>query len=110
MEIEEIKNNKMTKKELIIFCRNNGIKNISNKNKKELELLIANHLKIKILNNEKDFIKLDIINSCNQTKEWRRNCIWYKNGKSNECENYQKKILKQLLGYEINKCNDRFYK
>ena len=100
---------KMSRKNLIKYCKDNQIKSISNKNKKELLLLITTYLQNKLSNDEKDSIKLDIIESCNQTKEWRKQCTWYKNGKSNECENYQKKILKQLLGYEIAKCNYRFY-
>ena len=53
--------------------------------------------------------KLDITNSKEQTKNWRKACDWYKNGKSNECEIYQKKLIKQLIGYIPSKTNDRFY-
>ena len=51
---------------------------------------------------------IDIIDSQKQTKLWRKGCIWYKNGKSNECEIYQKSLLKQIIGYIPNKTNDRF--
>ena len=53
--------------------------------------------------------KLDITSSKEQTKNWRKACNWYKNGKSNECEIYQKTLTKQLIGYIPNKTNDRFY-
>lgn len=99
---------KMTKKELIKYCNDNQIKSISNKNKSELLVLITTHSHKKTSNNNISEKPLEIIKSCNQTKEWRKSCIWYKNGKSNECENYQKKLIKQLLGYEIAKCDDRF--
>ena len=61
-------------------------------------------------NDTKDIAnKLDITNSKEQTKNWRKACDWYKNGKSNECENYQKTLIKQIIGYIPSKTNDRFY-
>lgn len=61
-------------------------------------------------NDTKDIAnKLDITSSKEQTKNWRKACNWYKNGKSNECEIYQKTLTKQLIGYIPNKTNDRFY-
>lgn len=38
-----------------------------------------------------------------QTKEWRKNAIWYKNGKYNECEKYQINIIEKLLKLKLNK-------
>ena len=35
----------------------------------------------------------DIISSQKQTKNWRKKCPWYINGKKNECEKYQKEHL-----------------
>jgi len=109
---------KMTKKELIQYCISNQIKGISNRNKGEIIKLIRKtiqdkSLQISQISKHEAVLELnkhlDIIKSSEQTKEWRKSCSWYKNGKSNECENYQKKIIKQLIGYEIKKCNDRFY-
>lgn len=37
-----------------------------------------------------------------QTKKWRMNRIWYKNGKHNECEIYQRNLIEKIT---INKCN-----
>jgi hypothetical protein len=102
---------KMTRKELIKYCNDNQIKGILNKNKREILVLINKTMQdksLQISNNEPEK-PLEIIKSSKQTKEWRKSELWYKNGKSNECENYQKKLIKQLLGYEITKCNDRFY-
>ena len=123
---------KLTKKELVQICKDKNIVGISNKTKLKLIELIKNNLEItkdinedinkdidQNTNQDNKIIKdiefldindvnhIDIISSEQQTKVWRAKCNWYKNGKSNECEIYQKKILKQLLGYEPSKCNDR---
>lgn len=45
--------------------------------------------------------------SKNQTKIWRMNQEWYKNGKYNECELFQKLTLKYLGLKNIKKTNDR---
>lgn len=85
---------KMTRKELVKYCNDMQIKGISNKNKRDLLVIITKHKQTQLLNNvvvEKK--PLEIIKGSNQTKEWRKSCSWYKNGKSNECENYQKTIL-----------------
>jgi hypothetical protein len=37
-----------------------------------------------------------IVKSKNQTKDWRKSQNWYTNGKSNECEKYQKKIIENI--------------
>jgi hypothetical protein len=36
-----------------------------------------------------------------QTKEWRKNRIWYKNGKSNECEKYQIDLIGKMIKIKI---------
>jgi hypothetical protein len=38
--------------------------------------------------------KDEIIAAAAQTKVWRKNQDWYNNGKSNECEIYQRGIFK----------------
>ena len=114
---------KMSKKELTNVCKENKIIGISNKNKSQLlELIAKNKINIKLEAKTKTSIakeeskteskteyNLEIIDSKEQTKKWRQDRNWYKNGKSNECEIYQKKIIKNLIGYEPNKTNDRFY-
>ena len=42
-----------------------------------------------------------------QTKDWRKNRKWYKNGKSNECEKYQIDLIEKLIKLKLNKTNDR---
>jgi hypothetical protein len=44
-----------------------------------------------------------------QTKQWRIAQKWYKNGKHNECENYQKMLLENITSMSIKKTNDRIY-
>lgn len=42
-----------------------------------------------------------------QTKQWRKNKNWYFNGKKNECEIYQVKIIEEILRKQTSKTNDR---
>ena len=42
-----------------------------------------------------------------QTKDWRKNRKWYKNGKSNECEKYQIDLIEKIIKLKLNKTNDR---
>jgi hypothetical protein len=44
-----------------------------------------------------------IISSEFQTKDWRKQQPWYKIGKSNECENYQRNQIQQITGKECPK-------
>lgn len=48
-----------------------------------------------------------LISSENQTKEWRQNQNWYSNGKSNECEKYQKTIIEKAFKINISKTQER---
>ena len=45
--------------------------------------------------------------SINQTKEWRCNQPWYINGKHNECEKYQIRLIEKATGKKIHKTNKR---
>lgn len=45
--------------------------------------------------------------SKNQTKEWRINQEWYNNGKSNECELFQRKIFEIIINKKCVKSNIR---
>lgn len=45
--------------------------------------------------------------SKNQTKDWRKSQSWYKNGKSNECEKFQKLNIESLTCKKINLTYDR---
>lgn len=42
-----------------------------------------------------------------QTKKWRQNRKWYKNGKSNECEKYQIELIQKIICANIDKTYDR---
>ena len=42
-----------------------------------------------------------------QTKIWRKNQKWYKGGKFNECETYQKNIIEIIIKSKLNKTNER---
>lgn len=42
-----------------------------------------------------------------QTKHWRKNMKWYKNGKSNKCETYQNSLIEKILNTKPSKTNDR---
>lgn len=49
-----------------------------------------------------------IVGGKEQTKAWRKNQKWYKNGKSNECENYQVNMIKKITNLKgLNKTQDR---
>ena len=42
-----------------------------------------------------------------QTKKWRLNRKWYKNGKSNECEKYQINLIEKIIINKLEKTDDR---
>lgn len=42
-----------------------------------------------------------------QTKDWRKNRNWYKNGKSNECEKYQINLIEKIIVIKLMKTDDR---
>lgn len=42
-----------------------------------------------------------------QTKNWRKNRKWYKNGKSNECEKYQINLIEKIITHKLIKTDDR---
>lgn len=48
-----------------------------------------------------------IVSSEFQTKDWRKEQEWYKGGKSNECELYQRSLIKEITSAEVPKCNTR---
>lgn len=48
-----------------------------------------------------------IVPSKRQTKDWRKNREWYKGGKSNECEIYQKNLIEEMLSIKLEKTDDR---
>jgi hypothetical protein len=48
-----------------------------------------------------------IISSQLQTKNWRKNEKWYKDGKSNECEKYQISLIEKIIGMRLNKTDER---
>lgn len=52
-------------------------------------------------------IRQKITRSKYQTKDWRLDQKWYKNGKSNECEKYQAGILYKLNWINVKKSGER---
>jgi len=42
-----------------------------------------------------------------QTKDWRKNRKWYKNGKSNECEKFQINLIEKIIVIKLMKTDDR---
>jgi hypothetical protein len=51
--------------------------------------------------------KILIPSSFYQTKTWRKHRIWYKDGKHNECEIYQRDVIEKIIGEKCNKTNER---
>ena len=51
----------------------------------------------------------EIIKSSLQTKNWRKSQSWYINGKKNECEIYQRKIIESIIKTPCVKTSDRIY-
>lgn len=49
----------------------------------------------------------DFISSSLQTKNWRKNQKWYINGKCNECEKYQVKLVEKIINMKCLKSNKR---
>jgi hypothetical protein len=49
----------------------------------------------------------NIIDSKLQSKEWRIDQNWYKNGKHNECEIYQRNLIEHITTYKCYKTNYR---
>ena len=52
-------------------------------------------------------VSLNITKSENQTKVWRQTQSWYKNGKSNECELFQRNIVENITKLKCSKSNIR---
>jgi hypothetical protein len=53
--------------------------------------------------------KVLIPSSYYQTKKWRKNRKWYKNGKSNECEIYQRKMIEKITDSKCPKTKYRLH-
>jgi len=53
--------------------------------------------------------KIYITPSRFQTKVWRKNQIWYKDGKQNECEKYQRKLIENITNKECVKTSKRIH-
>ena len=74
--------------------------------------VLYNNLKISYLlfynkmTNSK-IVSLNITKSENQTKVWRQTQSWYKNGKSNECELFQRNIVENITKLKCSKSNIR---
>ena len=46
--------------------------------------------------------KICILSAAYQTKKWRQTQKWYNNGRSTECEKYQKDIVEKIILKKIN--------
>lgn len=74
--------------------------------------VLYNNLKISYLlfynkmTNSK-IVSLNITKSEHQTKVWRQTQTWYKNGKSNECELFQRNIVENITKLKCSKSNIR---
>ena len=53
--------------------------------------------------------RFHIPSSSIQTKEWRQQQPWYKGGKHNECELYQKPLIEKIVNEPLQKSNDRIH-
>ena len=51
----------------------------------------------------------NLTSSKNQTKQWRQSQLWYSNGKHNECETYQLKMIEHIINSKCEKTNDRLH-
>lgn len=49
----------------------------------------------------------NLISSQLQTKNWRKSQEWYKGGKRNECEIYQRNKFEKIIGQKVHKTNLR---
>jgi hypothetical protein len=69
-------------------------------------LIIQKHTRGFLIRNNKINKKI-IISSYFQTKTWRKKQDWYKNGKSNECELYQRGVFEKITNIPCNKNTSR---
>ena len=53
---------------------------------------------------------LIITPAVSKTKKWRMTQTWYRGGKQNECELYQKHLLEQITKQPCSKTQDRIYR
>ena len=56
---------------------------------------------------EKCIMKKNITPSKDQTKQWRLLQKWYKGGRKNECELYQREMIERITGQSCPKTNER---
>lgn len=52
---------------------------------------------------------LKITPSFEQTKDWRKQQLWYNTGKSNECEIYQRDLIEKITNNTCHKTNIRLH-
>lgn len=57
--------------------------------------------------NTSDNLSLQLVKSNLQTKEWRKEQVWYINGKKNECEIRQLRFITHITGQMCNKTHTR---
>lgn len=52
---------------------------------------------------------MNITESGNQTSTWRREQEWFQGGKKNECEKYQKTVIKDITDNDIENTRERLH-
>ena len=72
------------------------------KNKVNVKNKVKNNVKNKVNDNttlliENNSLIETIVKSSLQTKNWRKSQAWYINGKTNECEKYQRTIIETII-------------
>jgi hypothetical protein len=70
------------------------------------ECLLENKI-IKIQKIIRGYLVRKIPQSQYQTNEWRKKAIWYKNGRHNECEIYQRKLIERITNQKCIKTDYR---
>lgn len=98
---------KLLKTDVISNSETKSDKLIMNSTKKELNELESIIIFQKYIRGFLVRKKCLIPDACYQTKNWRKNQIWYNNGKSNECENYQRNIIEKITNTKCSKTKYR---
>jgi hypothetical protein len=77
----------------------------------ELELELESKSELELESKSESESESDLlVLSVKQTKKWRQTQKWYKNGKHNECEIYQRNLINSIIKTKCNKTSDRIFK
>ena len=72
-------------------------------------LILSRRLFQRPYKNPIQYRNFHIPSSSIQTKLWRQQQLWYKNGKHNECELYQKPLIEKITQKKLEKSNERLH-